>query len=97
MTAALRPAAACFAASAALALSGCGQKGPLYLPEKTGAVVTSPAATPPAPPPPPNAPGQPPHIPPAAQPQSTPEPAPSSSTSAPPKKSDEDKDSQSPH
>jgi predicted small lipoprotein YifL len=97
MTAALRHAAAGVAASAALALSGCGQKGPLYLPEKPGAVVTSPAATPPAPPPPPSAPGQPPQPPPAAEPQSTPEPAPTSSTPAPAKKSDQDKDSQSPH
>jgi predicted small lipoprotein YifL len=96
MTAALRHVAACAAASAALALSACGQKGPLYLPEKGGAVVTSPAATAPAPPPPPNAPGQPPQIPPAPEPQSTPEPVPSSSTPAPPKKSDENEDSQSP-
>jgi predicted small lipoprotein YifL len=32
------------AASAAL-LAGCGQKGPLYLPEKNAAVVTAPAAS----------------------------------------------------
>lgn len=31
------------AASAAI-LAGCGQKGPLYLPEKNAAVVTAPAA-----------------------------------------------------
>ena len=30
-------------ALAALAASGCGQKGPLYLPDKVGKVVTSPA------------------------------------------------------
>jgi hypothetical protein len=28
-------------------LAGCGQKGPLYLPEQTGEVVTRPAPTPP--------------------------------------------------
>jgi hypothetical protein len=95
MTPALRRAAACLAASVALALAGCGQKGPQYLAEKGGAVVTSPAAAPPAPPPAPTAPGQPPQPPPAAEPQSTPEPVPTA-PSAPPKKSDEDKDSQSP-
>ena len=94
MSAALRRLAACGAASAALALSGCGQKGPLYLPEKGGAVVTSPGVNAPAPPPPPAAPGQPPQTPPAAEPQSTPEPSPSGAP-VPPKKSDEDKDSQS--
>jgi predicted small lipoprotein YifL len=31
----------------ALLLAGCGQKGPLYLPESTGEVVTRPAQTPP--------------------------------------------------
>src|SRR6185436_14799177 len=30
------------------ALAGCGQKGPLYLPEKTGEIVTRPTQTPPA-------------------------------------------------
>ena len=30
----------------AVALSACGQKGPLYLPEKTGEVVTRPTPTP---------------------------------------------------
>jgi predicted small lipoprotein YifL len=48
----LRPRCACaaFGAAAALAalLSGCGQKGPLYLPDKNAAVVTAPAL--PAPP-----------------------------------------------
>lgn len=35
------------AAGAALLVCGCGQKGPLYLPDKGGKVVTStPAATP---------------------------------------------------
>jgi predicted small lipoprotein YifL len=31
-----------------LALPGCGKKGPLYLPEEPGEVVTRPAETPPA-------------------------------------------------
>jgi predicted small lipoprotein YifL len=31
----------------ALLLAGCGQKGPLYLPESTGEVVTRPTQTPP--------------------------------------------------
>lgn len=35
------------AAGAALAAAGCGQKGPLYLPDKNAAVVTGPAAVPP--------------------------------------------------
>ena len=67
------------AASAALVLAGCGQKGPLYLPEKGGAVVTAPAEAP---------------APPAPQPQSTPGPpreAPATSP-LPPKKSDTDED-----
>jgi predicted small lipoprotein YifL len=34
---------------AALAITACGQKGPLYLPEKSAAVVTGPAAAPAAP------------------------------------------------
>ena len=79
--------------AAALALAGCGQKGPLYLPEKGGAVVTSPPATPPAPPP---APGQPPQPSPAPQPQSTSEPPPTE-VAPPPKKSDKDEDQQPPH
>jgi predicted small lipoprotein YifL len=33
--------------SAGLALAGCGQKAPLYLPDSPGEVVTRPAATPP--------------------------------------------------
>ncbi|HEY1873198.1 MAG TPA: lipoprotein [Steroidobacteraceae bacterium] len=81
------------AVAATLALAGCGQKGPLYLPEKGGAVVTSPAATAPAPPP---APGQPPQPSPAPQPQSTSEPPPTE-VAAPPKKSDKDEDQQTPH
>jgi len=44
----------CVAAVAAgvLALTGCGQKGPLYLPDKPGDVVTRPAARPVQTPPP---------------------------------------------
>ena len=34
----------------AAALAGCGQKGPLYLPEKPGQIVTRPTQTPAAPP-----------------------------------------------
>jgi len=75
--------------AATLALAGCGQKGPLYLPEKPGAVVT-------APPPPPAAPGQPPQPSPAPGPQSTAEPPPAD-VAAPPKKSDKDEDAQTPH
>jgi predicted small lipoprotein YifL len=33
-----------------MALGACGQKGPLYLPEKTGEVVTRPTQTPASPP-----------------------------------------------
>ena len=81
--------------AATLALAGCGQKGPLYLPEKPGAVVTAPA-TAPAPPPPPAAPGQPPQPSPAPGPQGAAEPPPTD-VSAPPKKSDKDEDPQTPH
>ena len=43
------------AALSALALGGCGQKGPLYLPDKGGKVVTrAPAAAEAQPPPPAN-------------------------------------------
>ncbi|MBV8305839.1 MAG: lipoprotein, partial [Gammaproteobacteria bacterium] len=70
------------AAAALLLLGGCGQKGPLYLPEKGGAVVTTPAPPPPAP----VAPGQPPEPSPAPQPQSTPEPPLPGSAESPPKK-----------
>jgi predicted small lipoprotein YifL len=35
--------------AAALALSGCGQKGPLFLPEASGEIVTRPTQTPAAP------------------------------------------------
>jgi len=60
----------------ALALTACGQKGPLYLPDRGGAVVTSPAAAPPAPSPqeqaPNNAPTQQPQSAPTQQPQSAP-------------------------
>jgi predicted small lipoprotein YifL len=36
-------------ASAALAAAACGQKGPLYLPDHNGSVVTRPAGTAPQP------------------------------------------------
>jgi diaminopimelate decarboxylase len=77
--------------AATLALAGCGQKGPLYLPEKPGAVVTAPPASPP----PPAAPGQPPQPSPAPGPQDTAEPPPAD-VAPPPKKSDKDEDSQTP-
>jgi len=78
------------ALAATLALAGCGQKGPLYLPEKGGTVVTAPAPASPA------APGQPPEPSPAPQPQSTGEPPPTE-VATPPKKSDKDEDQQTPH
>jgi predicted small lipoprotein YifL len=81
--------ASVLAASAALLLGGCGQKGPLYLPEKGGAVVKAPAGTtPPAPVPS----GQPVAPSPTAQPQSTAEPPSPAGTTAPPKKSGPDDD-----
>lgn len=75
----VRAAACALAASTALVLAGCGQKGPLYLPEKGGTVVTAPTEAPP---------------PPAPQPQSTPGPPPESPASnpPPPKKSETDED-----
>jgi hypothetical protein len=75
------------AASAALMLAGCGQKGPLYLPEKGATAVTNPAGPPPAPPPA----GQPAEPSPAPQPQSAPEPPPTG-TASPEKKTDSDDD-----
>ena len=41
-----RFAPACVAALLACAVAGCGQKGPLYLPDAPGEVVTRPATTP---------------------------------------------------
>jgi predicted small lipoprotein YifL len=38
---------ACVLASVLVALSGCGQKGPLYLPDEAKEVVTRPTQTPP--------------------------------------------------
>jgi predicted small lipoprotein YifL len=72
-------AARALAACAELVLAGCGQKGPLYLPEKGGTVVTAPTEAP---------------APPAPQPQSTPGPPPEAPASSPPppKKSDTDED-----
>ena len=71
-------AARCLTLLALALLGGCGQKGPLYLPDKGGAVVTPPvpAATAPA--------------------QSAPAPQDTPAT-APPKKTDKDDDSKSPH
>jgi|AmaraimetFIIA100_FD_contig_41_26780446_length_872_multi_6_in_0_out_0_2 predicted small lipoprotein YifL len=88
------------AAALALALAGCGQKGPLYLPEKGGTVVTTPAQTAPGQPevspaqPPQSAPAQP-EVSPAPPPQSAPAPTPPTAPT-PPKKTDKDSDSQTP-
>jgi len=73
-------------ALAALAAGGCGQKGPLYLPDKGGRVVTSaPAATQAQPAPPATAPA-------AATPEAAPPPASAAPAArAPPKPADEDK------
>jgi predicted small lipoprotein YifL len=40
---------ACFSLLVAGGVAGCGQKGPLYLPERNGTVVTRPGASTPAP------------------------------------------------
>ena len=74
-------AARCLTLLALGLLGGCGQKGPLYLPDKGGAVVRPPAAAPGATP---------------APAQSAPGPQDSPAT-APPKKTDKDDDSKSPH
>jgi predicted small lipoprotein YifL len=84
-------AAAALATFAALVLGGCGQKGPLYLPEKRGTVVTTPAGTAPTAPVPA---GQPPQPSPAPQPQSTPGPPPAGT--APPAKNSTEDDDQKP-
>jgi predicted small lipoprotein YifL len=72
-------------ALAALAAGGCGQKGPLYLPDKGGRVVTSaPAATQAQPAPPATAP-------PAATPEAAPPESAAPAAPAPPKPADKDK------
>ena len=71
-------AAAALTASAILLLGGCGQKGPLYLPEKSGTAVTSPRSPPAAVPA-----GQPQQPSPAPQPQSTPDSPPAGAAPAP--------------
>lgn len=76
-------AAVALTVSAALLLGGCGQKGPLYLPEKSGTAVTSPPAPVPA--------GQPQQPSPAPQPQSTPE-SPPPGAAPPPKDPATDED-----
>jgi predicted small lipoprotein YifL len=77
----------------ALTLSGCGQKGPLYLPDKGGQVVTSPPAAAPAAG---SAPAQPaPGT--SGQPaQGAPADAAPSPTTPTKKKTDQDSDSQTP-
>lgn len=79
MSTRLYAAAAALTVTALLLLGGCGQRGPLYLPEKRGTVVTSPPS-PPAPVPA----GQPQQPSPAPQPQSTPE-SPPAGAAPPPK------------
>jgi hypothetical protein len=79
MSARVCAAAAALTVTAALLLGGCGQRGPLYLPEKSGTVVT-PRPSPPAPVPA----GQPQQPSPTPQPQSTPD-APPRGGAAPPK------------
>jgi predicted small lipoprotein YifL len=74
--------AAAIVPCAVLVLAGCGQKGPLYLPEKGAAVVTAPAE---GPPPAPTPAAQPSEPSPAPQPQSATEPLPSGAA-PPPKK-----------
>jgi predicted small lipoprotein YifL len=72
-------------ALAALAAGGCGQKGPLYLPDKGGRVVTSaPAATQAHPAPPATAPA-------AATPEAAPPASAAPAARAPPKPADKDK------
>lgn len=71
-------------ALAALAAGGCGQKGPLYLPDQAGRVVTSPPAA--SQPQPAAAPATPATAPPANAPAATP---------ATPKPADKDKDQDS--
>ena len=82
------------AAALALALAGCGQKGPLYLPDQGGTVVTTP---------PQSAPEQPPEVSPTPSPQNAPTPPPQNAPApipptapTPPKKTDKDSDSQTP-
>jgi len=67
--------AVCLAAlGAAWLVAGCGQKGPLYLPDKNTRAVTTPSAQP--------TPAQP--APAAPPPASAPQPAPPSTTPTPP-------------
>jgi predicted small lipoprotein YifL len=69
-------------ALAALAADGCGQKGPLYLPDKGGKVVTSAPAATPAPPA---------RDPAAATPEAAPPESAAPAAPAPPKPADKDK------
>ena len=67
---------------AAALLAGCGQKGPLYLPDKNTRVITTPPAAPPA----------------APAPAANPPPADAAPQPAPDKKrSDQSDDAQPPH
>jgi predicted small lipoprotein YifL len=86
------------AVAIALILAGCGQKGPLYLPDKGGQVVTSPAAAPASPPAqaPQSAPGEAPQSTPTQPPQSAPTQLPEAPTAAPKKTDKDSDDSQTP-
>jgi len=88
MNARVCAAAAALTVSAILLLGGCGQKGPLYLPEKSGTAVTSPRSPPAAVPA-----GQPQQPSPAPQPQSTPD-SPPAGAAPPPKDTATDDDQQ---
>jgi len=70
---------------AVLAAGGCGQKGPLYLPDKVGKVVTSAPATPQSQPAPATPAGAPP-----------PDAAPAAAPTPKPTDKDKDQDSQPP-
>ena len=72
-------------AAALVAAAGCGQKGPLYLPDKNAKVVTTPASAAPAP-------GAGPAAQPQASPAAQPEATPPAQTTAPPVAKPHDKD-----
>jgi len=69
------------AAGVALLSAACGQKGPLYLPDKNAQVITSPASPPPAAPAPADS---------GAAPAANPPPAPGGTPSRPDDNNDQD-------